>query len=474
MWVIGAAVAGLAFVLSCYVDGLWDRLDDAYITYSYAKRLAAGQGYTFSPGTPPTYGTTTVLWTLLLAAVARLGVAPHVAAVWLTSAGFAATAVLMFLVGTRLGGLAVGVPVGLLSALNLAAFFRSGGMETALLTALIAALALVLLGRRRRWVPGILLGLLVLTRPDAGLLAALVLGGWALRRGERELLWTNALAAGLVYLPWAVYVLVTFHDLVPCSLRAKHAMPSVGGRMNLRFFLSAFMPGVWGRRVFWVVAAVGGVGAVATFLRQARLRPVVLWALLYWYVLAVIGHAPDHSWYYVPPLAFTGLLVVMGVEAVTRRRSGRAGAVAYGVAVAFGLIVFAYSNWVAIEPARKRMSHLEVLQTLALRVRELSEPDDLVASEDVGKLAYWSERRILDLRALNSPEVLVRARARNMGAILRGWEPDFVLLLGWEGIPEIEQGYVARYRVRYWNDQDYVIWERASPTPPVRRAARSR
>src|SRR5262245_41845498 len=54
-------------------------VDDAYISFRYAKNLADGQGFVFNAGSP-VEGVTNLLWTLVLAgafetgAIARLGV----------------------------------------------------------------------------------------------------------------------------------------------------------------------------------------------------------------------------------------------------------------------------------------------------------------------------------------------------------------------------------------------------------------
>ena len=88
--------------LSFWICSQWGGMDDAYISYQYASRLAAGQGFTFSPGAPPTYGTTTPLWTLILAAFARAGAPPHLASPALGSVLYGLTAATVVVLGTEL------------------------------------------------------------------------------------------------------------------------------------------------------------------------------------------------------------------------------------------------------------------------------------------------------------------------------------------------------------------------------------
>jgi len=52
----------------------WDFVvDDAYISFRYAKHFSEGQGLVFNPGEAPVEGYTNFLWTLLMAGAPRLG-----------------------------------------------------------------------------------------------------------------------------------------------------------------------------------------------------------------------------------------------------------------------------------------------------------------------------------------------------------------------------------------------------------------
>jgi len=463
LWLAGALFFCTAFGLSHWVDTRWEQADDAYITYQYARRLAAGEGFTFSPGAPPVYGTTTPLWTLILAAFARLGLPPPLTAPWLTSVGHGATAALVFLVGVAIGGLALGLAAGALVALSFSVYFRAGGMETALVTALSAALALVLLRGRTRWWPGALLGLLLLARPDAGLLAAVILAGWTLRRDDRrEVLLPNLLAMVAVYLPWAIYALLTFHDLIPWSLRAK-AVVKGSGEMNLWAFRRWFVGGVrpW---LLWVAAATCAIGAIGVAIRAPRFRPFTIWAVLYCWALPA-GGAPDFMWYYIPPLWVGLLLAAAGLQVLVSALPRSVRAPAYPIIAAVAVCGYALLSYRGIEPLlRSDNPYTRFHLMLARKVAELAQPGDMVAAPEVGCIAYFSGCRILDIRGVTCPEVIVQARARNLGAIIRRWKPDFVVILEGEGDPAVQQAYVARFRAPYWNGQDYVIWQRALPS----------
>ena len=461
-WLLAVMAAVLfctAFALSHWVDTLWEQADDAYITYQYARRVAAGERFTFTPGAEPSFGTTTPLWTLILAGAARVGVPPHVAAPWLTSLGHGATAVLVLLVGSAIGGLALGLPAGAMAALSFSVFFRAGGMETALVTTLSAALGYVLVRGKVRWWPGVLLGLLFLARPDTALLAAVVFAGWALRREtRREVLLPNLVAAAVVCLPWLAYSLWTFHDVIPWSLRAK-AMVRGSGEMNLGTFRQWFV-GEARAPVFWAAAGICAIGGVAVWVRERRFRPFIVWSGLYCWALPA-GGAPDFLWYYIPPLWVGFILVTAGLRAMAFLVPRRGRMPAYVLAAAVVVSGYALlSHRGVVQELRPNNPYPNFHVMLARELAKLAEPGDMVAAPEVGCIAYYSGCRVLDIRATTSPETIMQARARNLGAMLRHWKPEFVVILEGKGNAEIQHAYTDRFRAPYWNGMDYVIWER--------------
>ena len=87
-------------------------IDDSFITFRYARNLLAGSGFTYNPGQPAVLGTTTPLYTLLMAGLGALsgGVNapfPELALVVNTLAD-AATCLLLAWLGRRAGAKAAG------------------------------------------------------------------------------------------------------------------------------------------------------------------------------------------------------------------------------------------------------------------------------------------------------------------------------------------------------------------------------
>ncbi|MBE9566940.1 MAG: hypothetical protein IMF16_09340 [Proteobacteria bacterium] len=449
----------LAFTLSRWIESLWLQGDDAYITYQYARRLAAGEGFTFSPGAPPTYGSTTPLWTLILALITRAGIPPHLAAPWLTPVGHGVTAALVFLLGRRVGGLGVGLLAGALVGGSLPVFFRTGGMEIALLTALSAALALTLVRDDRNYWPGVLFGLLLLTRPDSVLLVLLILAGWAVRRRDWWRILGNGAVACAVYLPWALYALATFGDLVPSSIQAKLVPWTPSGAFGLSGFAQAFLPGPGQLATLcgWILFV--GLGAAAVWKRLPALRPFIVWVPLYCIAMRW-GRAADFKWYYVPPMWMAQLLLAVGMCYLIARMPRGARVPSGLLLVTVTLLLFGVHNWKAVAEVREHSPWLTFHKELALRVRAISKPGDLVASQEVGNLAYWSQRPVLDMLGLtSSAEVRLRAGSHLFGAMFRHWRPDWVVVHGIHDAT-LSNHYKPVVQIPYCTGRNYTIWKR--------------
>ena len=172
-------------------------LDDAFISFRYARNLLEGNGLVWNPG-ERVEGYSNFLWVLELAAIwAATGVPPEDAAWWLsaafTAATLGATAWWVWrLPGLRSRALVWWMALGLLCTSAAFARWTGGGLETRQFTFFVV-LAVVALtahrgSRRGLLVASFSLALASLTRPEGPLVAACCFAWWAaqeLADGER-------------------------------------------------------------------------------------------------------------------------------------------------------------------------------------------------------------------------------------------------------------------------------------------------
>lgn len=401
-------------------------IDDAYITFRYARNLLAGHGLVYNPG-EAVLGTTTPLYAVLMAGLGRLAGGPAAPFPTLALAANAVAAAcacwLLCRLGRQLEAPGAGLAAALLWAVApMSVTFDIGGMETGLTVALIlAAWALGLEGRWR--LAALTAALALLARPDS-LLAVAPLALERLRQVWRSnpSPWREALNEAVIGLAplglWAALAGAYYGNPLPHSIFAKVAayrLPPEAGLVRLLQHYSTPFLGHLTFGIPWI--GVGLVlypilfllGALATLRRRPDAWPVFLYPWLY---LATFAAANPliFRWYLAPPLPAYFLGIFLGFRRVSQdlRRPWLLGA---GVAVALALTLRGWTLHPDHGPDRPapEMAYirLELLyQEVAEWLRPRLEADDLLAAGDVGALGYYTGARILDTVGLVSPQAL--------------------------------------------------------------------
>lgn len=314
-WIVtafaGAIFLGLAWRFRDH------RVDDAFISFRYARNLAAGHGLVFNPG-ERVEGYTNFLWVMLLAAGIKLGIAPEslsralgiAAALGLILVVARASAKLMLSATTRW------VAPALLAVNPALAVWATGGLETAfyafLLTLGVCRLAEELDAGTPRVATALVFGLASLTRPEGALfgglmcLVLLVLLG---RTGPGRLAWARWSVVFLaVFLSYFFWRWSYYGFLLPNTFYAK---VDAGGSQVGR-----------GLRYLWAFGAAVGYGLALPLLGLALLRRKAL-AILASAVLAqlafvvvVEGDGLPMYRFFVPVLGLLFLLVAWGSDSL--------------------------------------------------------------------------------------------------------------------------------------------------------------
>ena len=432
-------------------------LDDTYIHLRLAYNLAIGRGPVFNPGEVLPVSTSP-LWVALLVPAGWLGRDAMVPASVLLSA----LSALLLLPLIRRLGLAAGLspPLAVLAAAlgfsNGRIFYSAlSGMETDLFAAACAAAMLLYLRRDRLdEATGLTFGLATLVRPEGHLLFAVVLVHQALRRlrdvrpGLRQLLPVRTvLGYALAVSPFILFCLATTGSPFPTTFGAKHGVFGAYRAMYLDFSVLYF-------RLENPVAAVMLPLAViwlgASVIRKRMVflaSPAALvagWPLIYLAAAYAIEPMPfQFCRYQIPLLPWFPLLAVLAAGDVYERLIARfrpRRSVALGV---LAVIIAALSlpqlantvRWreVLIESARNQQ---EMHDTVGRWLGDNTAPGETIATMDVGAIGFYSDRRIIDLLGILTPEVmpyirgqgLTLERSRRLLEFLRLRRPDYLVL----------------------------------------------
>ncbi|HLK39208.1 MAG TPA: hypothetical protein VKU41_20745 [Polyangiaceae bacterium] len=404
------------------------RMDDAYITYRYGENVARARGFVFNPG-ERLLGTSAPGHALIAAAfhaVVGHDRLPGAMSVLGAVAWTAQAALLYGLLRPR-----VGRRPAVVVALGIAAGAAQSYLFVPLETNVVAALVLgsVLLAVRGRWnLAGLALGVATVVRADA-LLAAGPLALLAVRdlRGGA---WRPLAAFAAPVAAWTVPATAYFGAPWPHTLAVKLYASSVAtyarhvvtspwgdlfaatGKLPLGYGLVAWGLAAWG----WAIAA------------SANRRVLVLpaWAGLHVLAYLVLRPGVAFLWHLYPValVLVSGLLCLLGWGL---NRLPSAGAVAATVLTTgvFGWRTLVFSVdyddllWFGV---RDRVD-----REVASYLRSAATPGDLVDSEEVGTLAYFSDLSMLDHaglvtradRAGLDPYDRVRAHCRALATIPR-------------------------------------------------------
>ena len=431
-------------------------LDDSWIHMQFARNLAEGRGFAYNPGVPVS-GSTAPLWTLLLGGTFTVFGAHPVLA---KALGLALTLGTAWLAG-RLAGIWTGHRgLGLLaSALTALAgpmvWGALSGMEVSL-AALLVTGSLVLRAQDREGAAAVALGLGTLARPEAILLLPLfwLSGPLTWRRALR---WGGPVAACVA--PWVAFNLATIGSPLPGTAAAKIEGGLLGALSGVREPLATALlrrPGQYASewvRWLWRVDALlpllvlPGLGWLARRWGRPALVPACV-LLAHPLAMALLAPYRDPGFQegrysiHLLPLALVVAVTPLAGNRIAARAEahgelpplpggwltsswlGRAGALALVIGVLAALPGAASRYAWAVQ-------NIEAMQVhLARWVTDHTPPTARLGLNDVGAIAYFSRREIVDVMGLVTPAVLPYRREGEAG-VLRYLEracPDYLIV----------------------------------------------
>ncbi|HCE17900.1 MAG TPA: hypothetical protein DEQ80_08585 [Anaerolinea thermolimosa] len=401
-------------------------IDDAYITFRYARNLLSGYGFVYNPG-EKVLGTTTPLYTLLLAGMGMLTGGQDAdfssLALAINTVADGITCLLLWNLGKKAGSSGAGLAAGILWAIApFSVTFAIGGMETSLVVCLLTGGVWAFLERRYA-LTGSLGALAFLTRVDTTLLFAPLGLFWVIQalRGREKMPLRAIVAAGLPVALWLIFSITFFGNPIPQSVQAKilayRLEPGAALIRLLQHYATPFMDyNLLGYPASVMVGLflypfLALVGTFTIFRREPRFLPYLLYPWLY-FVAFALPNPLIFRWYLTPPLPVWIFLIFFGGARVISSLSKRrwvilgVGATLTGLAMVSMLLDWRWHPDHGPTRPAPDMAYiqLELLYKEAAQwVKEMAQPGDTLAAGDVGVLGFDTNLRILDLVGLNSP-----------------------------------------------------------------------
>jgi hypothetical protein len=446
-------IAAILAVVALLTAAFWDYTqDDVFITFTYSRNLADGNGFVFNPG-EKVQGTTTPLFALLLAA-----------AYWITPDLLHAAHLLSALFLLIAIGLAVDLMRPHLSfcarsalALTLAVsplVYVSFGMETLFYGALLM-LALWLWARDQRGAAMLAAAALTWTRADGVVLAA-TLGALALwdrpaqpgrHEGNRRVVLGRASPAptrplarylqitlgqaaralpwrlGLIYLagiaPWFLFAWAYFGTPLPQTFSAKEEL--FRGALFWQDGIERWKS-FYGNNPLTVIAIPLILAGAWQALKKPALRPLAIWPALY--VAGYTALNVTAFWYYTPLVMVLIILAALGGDWAARRLARRWNRQA-GTMVAVALVLIstalaAQRSWRYREPPPRMTAYRIAGEWIARQTA----PDATLLLKDLGVAGYYARRHTVDSFGLIAPDM----RYKDDAYAAAKYKTDWVLI----------------------------------------------
>jgi arabinofuranosyltransferase len=443
-----ALLAVAVFVWHARVYWGWTE-DDAFISFRYAHNLAGGDGLVFNPG-ERVEGYSNLSWVLGAAAALRAGLDPEQVAKVAGLLAGALTVLLSWRLARRL--MPQAGPTALLAPWYLAvspvlARNAVNGLETGFFALLLVSAMLLALGATaplRRLFLLAILGLMSVTRPEGPLLALVVL---ALRvvfagrpaetpaaAGRRATLADIAIYAGL-YGAYFMWRWSYFAAPLPNVFYAKMTGGLAGVAAAARYSLD-FMRDAGG-------ALIVGLALAPVVLGRARASVWLALTVLVAYACFVLASGGDwmyHYRYYAHVLPVLAASIAAGMDRLLAQ--ARLGATRVAVHASLALVLLAtFAAVIAteLESARLTLPAIRAHHYLSQNYQELGRwfhdhtpPGTWIAISDVGAVAYFSERPILDMFGLMDPHIAhLRGRMHYKADAehVLARRPDYVVLV---------------------------------------------
>lgn len=410
-------------------------IDDAFITFRYARNLVHGAGLVYNAG-ERVLGTTTPVYALLMAALSLISRSENYPILALITNALAdgASTYLLYHLGRRLSNSPlVGWTAALLWAISpMSVSFAIGGMETSVFILLMLATFTAHL-ERRLVTSALLAALSYLTRPDAALIVILIFSQLLLENVKhisnlkarpahlRFEVWF--LIFVLVVGPWFIFATVFYGSPLPQSIAAKtlayHLPPEAGLVRFIQHFSVPFfesdvldLAGLI-RLVIYLTLYLAAM--LTAFRRGQRSLPFMAYPLLYTGAFAV-ANPLIFRWYLAPPLPAYMLGILLGIHQILNTQYPIKFGIRHWVlgAVVAVYLITSLRAWTlhpdhGLDRPAPEMAFikLELLyHQVATDLKPFVNTDTVIAAGDIGALGYDTGARILDTLGLVSPQTV--------------------------------------------------------------------
>lgn len=438
-------------------------IDDAYITFRYARNIATGYGYVYNPE-EYIQGTSTPLFTLLLAFVAWLGADIPTASTIIGAISVTLTVVMVFFALRSLQSSVAGI-VGVAFMLTSSAYMSiaTDGMETATYIFFIA-LSFYLFITGYENLSFLVASFCLLIRLDgaAVLLSLTIISWWR----QKAFPYTNLLIPVLLIGLWFGFSYTYFGSVFPNSLLAKQYHTN-------HDLISSWMLSETMRvsPLYWFLALSGVYLALRKV--ESKLLPIAIWAGVYLFAYSV-AEIEGYPWYFTPILLCIMFAAAYGLGGIVLAISSDKPY--HNTQLIMGCVLLVIGILPVLRTASREPFGYGILEKArydgAVYAANHIPKDATIVAGGIGMIGWFTNNRIIDALGLVSPETLPIVPKPHiinaLEAVTIEYKPSYVFDSQYSNVgqPHWPQVFTDCYRevARFPHNSpqftDFVLWER--------------
>ena len=415
-------------------------IDDAPITYKYAENIVAGKGFVYNEG-ERVLGTTTPLFTLILAGFIKLGFEVFFTSNLLGLISAVVSIILVYLIfkdnKMEYAGL---IAAFILAVLNDFVIYTMNGMETSFYIMLIM-LSFYLYSKEKYIWCGFVLGLTFLTRPDGLILVAVIFGHYLLTK--RKIPWKMGAVFVVTVLPWLIFAITYFGSFLPQSLIGKQLQ---GNAAKYPFLLR--LAGFFFDRSYILLLPFFLIG-INFLIKNKDMLIYFLWFMIYIIGYTLIG-IDAYAWYFIPLIPVFVMFSVLGINNVKDYLSKEKNKIIKNAIKLFPIflciIILPISSLGMYHYKTKVDPNWRNYKTVSLWIGKNTEENSTLMHGAIGYVGYYGKKKIIDTAFLVTElpknvedDIVKEIFKRNYTALYTYYKPDYVIFRDIPGVDEFKE-----------------------------------
>ncbi|KKP37821.1 MAG: hypothetical protein UR28_C0026G0027 [Candidatus Peregrinibacteria bacterium GW2011_GWF2_33_10] len=449
--------------------------DDAFIIYNYVRNLINGYGFVYHPNFTPVQGSSSFLYTILLALICKIFPFFEIYKIGLMFSVLCYIGILFilyFLFKERFKEIKIKerYTIFIISFSFQIPLLFSLGMDW-LFVNIFLLLIIYLIYRKSTFVNiFILTALLPLVRFEFLFFLPPILISYFLV--NKNIPNTLKLIIGPIVLSffYLIFSKIYFGNFLPQTWLAKLLIPSeVSGVINWISFIN-YNKALLFIIIIFIVSFILILKQILLKLLSNKLFYIFFifffFSVIYTLILGFKG-APNMPWYYVTTFLFIQYIILYFCHLIFLKKKFFAYILLTVILISNTIVAVNFSESLVIKTKEfiiNKRGHEDRREKIGIYLSKISDIENKkILVYEIGKIAYFSKAKIYDILGLVSPEAMIGLEKNDTLLTLLAVDPDYVIgvdSLMYFPMKFLDSKYFKENYVKTYQVDDYIVWKR--------------